>query len=183
MTPEGIKPVELRLRSDAASPALTSTILRAVKLGELTQQVLLKSVESGDVHSSEYEITIESHGPVAELSEKEIQRIREQGPTDESLQWAANFYNLGQVLGLPPAKQVEINLGLPRTTASKWVRRAREKGLLADTIVGERTPESVYTTYETPVDKAANDKTTAEVYDDALAELQKHIGTKNNGND
>lgn len=175
MTSEGIKPVDLRLRPDATAPGLTSTILRALKIGELTQQVLLRSVESGDVHSSDYEITIDSHGPVAELSEHDIQRIREQGPTDESLQWTANFYNLGQVLGLPPAKQVELNLGLPRTTASKWVRRAREKGLLVETISGERTPESVYT-FETEPEKSKT-----QTYHDELAKLQKHIGTKNNG--
>jgi hypothetical protein len=34
------------------------------------------------------------------------------------------------VLGLPPAKQVELSFEVPRTTASKWVRRARERGFL-----------------------------------------------------
>jgi hypothetical protein len=47
-----------------------------------------------------------------------------------TLEWVAFFYNLGRAVGLPPARQVELELNVPRTTASKWVRRAREEGLI-----------------------------------------------------
>ena len=169
MTEEGIKPVSVLFASHDESPALTSTTLRSIKLGALTQQVLVRSVQSGQIKMpSDYEIVIDSQGPVSELSDDEVKRIREQGPTDESLQWAANFYNLGQVLGLPPAKQVEVNLGLPRTTASKWVRRAREKGLLVDSISGKRTPEAIYT--------YSQDSSEPESDTDAAIELMKKLG-------
>jgi len=68
--------------------------------------------------------------PVGDLSDEEVARLRKQGPTDETLGWVAYFYNLAGILGLPPAKQVEVSLRVPRTTASKWVRRAKEKGLI-----------------------------------------------------
>lgn len=145
MTGEGIKPVSFQLFAQDESPALSGTTLRQIKLTALTQQVLVHSVQSGKIKtSSTYEVIIDSDGLVTELSDDKIREIREQGPTDESLRWVANFYNLGQLLGLPPARQVELNLGLPRTTASKWVRRARGKGLLVESISGKRTPEAVY---------------------------------------
>lgn len=57
-------------------------------------------------------------------------RLRVQGPTDETLEWVARIYNEARLRRRPPARQVEIDLDVPRTTASKWVRRAREKGLV-----------------------------------------------------
>jgi transposase-like protein len=44
---------------------------------------------------------------------------------------AAWVYNVASLVGLPPAKKVERELGLPRTTASKWIRRARDMGLIS----------------------------------------------------
>jgi hypothetical protein len=67
------------------------------------------------------------------LSDQDVAYLRLQGPTDDSLEWVAYFYNLAGVLGLPPARQVEVGLDLPRTTATKWIRRARDKGLLDGT--------------------------------------------------
>lgn len=55
---------------------------------------------------------------------------RFQGPTPETLGWVALIYGSAKELGLPPARQVEKDLGLPRTTASKWVRRARQQGFI-----------------------------------------------------
>lgn len=100
--------------------------MRALKVGELVKEAVTAEVMPGrgDAGGGDYEFAI------VDFSEAEAARLRAQGPTDETLKWVAFFYGLGSVLGLPPAKQVESNLGVPRTTASKWVRRARERGLL-----------------------------------------------------
>src|SRR5690625_2012825 len=44
----------------------------------------------------------------------------------------AQIYNRAADEGLPPARQVEVELDAPRTTVAKWVRRAKDEGLIPD---------------------------------------------------
>lgn len=128
MTSEGIRPVAVEITSDDNEP-VSSTDLRAVPLGTLTRRALREELKIG-------EVIYEDDGSTTTklvsgfLNDAETEGIRAAGPVDNSLTWVGYFYRMGQVLGLPPAKQVEIELGLPRTTASKWIRKAREKGFL-----------------------------------------------------
>lgn len=62
--------------------------------------------------------------------EFDAEAIRSAGPTDESLRVVADIYEIARLMGDPPARQVEKTLNMPRTTASKWIRRARERGIL-----------------------------------------------------
>lgn len=64
------------------------------------------------------------------LDDDEIRRLRDQGPTRETLGWVAHTYRLAVVLGDPPTQAVEQSLGLPRSTAGRWVTLARREGLL-----------------------------------------------------
>lgn len=133
MTREGIRAVAVTVASQDGATPVALTTLRAVKVWELTQRAIASAVERGYAEGSPdgpYDVTTTSWG---QLSDQDAARLRAQGPTDEALGWVAFHHNLAAVLGLPPAKQVEVNLGLPRSTASKWVRRAREKGLLTRT--------------------------------------------------
>ncbi len=52
------------------------------------------------------------------------------GATDEVLRFIAASYSLAYALGEPPAKAVERDLGLAKSTASKWISIARERGFL-----------------------------------------------------
>lgn len=140
MTEEGIRPISVQVYAPEGSPPVSGTTLRAVRVWALVQHALTVAVEHGQANMTEREGHVAIVGRAVELSDEDVARIRAQGPTDESLAVVARFYNLAGVLGLPPAKQVELNLDLPRTTASKWVRRAREKGLLGDPATGRRTP-------------------------------------------
>lgn len=56
--------------------------------------------------------------------------IKEAGPTSESLRAVAALYTWAYIVGEPPAKAVEQGLGLPVSTAGRWIRLAREKGFL-----------------------------------------------------
>ena len=131
MTAEGIRPTSVTVTAQQDSPAVTGTTLRALRVWDLAREAILIGVSRGtrtDTKDGSFEVGIMGSA----LPNEEVARLRAQGPTDETLGWVAYFYKLGDVLGLPPAKQVEVSLQLPRTTASKWVRRAREKGLIAD---------------------------------------------------
>lgn len=52
------------------------------------------------------------------------------GPSEDDLRAVADVYQLAHVTGGAPTKTVMERLGLPRSTASRWVRMARERGLL-----------------------------------------------------
>lgn len=58
------------------------------------------------------------------------------GPTTETLRWVARIYRLALLLGGAPTQAVASGLGVPRSTAGRWVTRARDRGLL--TVVDPR---------------------------------------------
>ncbi|GLZ05000.1 hypothetical protein Acsp03_24660 [Actinomadura sp. NBRC 104412] len=58
------------------------------------------------------------------------------GPTTETLRWVARIYRLAVLLGDAPTQAVASGLGVPRSTAGRWVTRARDRGLL--TVVDPR---------------------------------------------
>ena len=51
------------------------------------------------------------------------------GMTPKAAQ-ALSVYNLAAIVGLPPVRQVELELGLPHSTASAWIRKAKEQKLI-----------------------------------------------------
>jgi hypothetical protein len=52
------------------------------------------------------------------------------GPTDEALSWVASTYRLALVVGERPTKAVRDSMGLPQSTAARWVQQARQRGFL-----------------------------------------------------
>ena len=59
------------------------------------------------------------------------------GPTDEALNAVAAVYRRALMVGEPPTKAVVDDLGLARSTAGRWVMKAREKGFLGSTTKGK----------------------------------------------
>ena len=59
------------------------------------------------------------------------------GPTDEALYAVAAVYRRALMVGEPPTKAVVDGLGLARSTAGRWVMKAREKGFLGKTTKGK----------------------------------------------
>lgn len=64
------------------------------------------------------------------LSHPEVLRLREAGPTTETLQWVARVYRIGEIWAEPPAKTVRDAFELPASTATYWIKQARGRGLL-----------------------------------------------------
>jgi DNA-binding transcriptional ArsR family regulator len=56
--------------------------------------------------------------------------------TAELLEWVSLIYRRAVVLGDAPAQSVANALGMPRSTAGRWITRARDRGLL--TVVDKR---------------------------------------------
>ena len=59
------------------------------------------------------------------------------GPTVEALHAVAAVYRRALMVGEPPTKAVVDDLGLARSTAGRWVMKAREKGFLGETTKGK----------------------------------------------
>jgi hypothetical protein len=60
-------------------------------------------------------------------------KIRTQGPTDESLRAVARVYRVAFAAREDPTAAVASGLQLPRPTASRWVKTARQRGFLGPT--------------------------------------------------
>jgi hypothetical protein len=60
----------------------------------------------------------------------DLRSIASQGLSDEALQLTALVYRFAFVIGDPPAWAVHKRLGIPRSTAGRWIGLARERGYL-----------------------------------------------------
>jgi len=77
-----------------------------------------------DGHTSSWKLT--PAGPI-ELSERSRAGG---GPSDADLRAVADVYQLAHQTNAPPTRTVMHRFDLPRSTASRWIRMARERGLL-----------------------------------------------------
>ena len=75
-------------------------------------------------------------GPVATVDGEEV--FRTIGDLDGTLKHVARWYRWAVALELPPTQTVAEKLGVPKSTASLWVTRARDRGLL--TVTDRRAP-------------------------------------------
>lgn len=53
-----------------------------------------------------------------------------EGPTETALKRVAATYRMAHLMSLSPTKSVAQDLGLPRSTAGRWVAMARSRGFL-----------------------------------------------------
>lgn len=67
-----------------------------------------------------------------DVNAKVKRQVAENGPTPENLTWIARVYSAAELVGEQPAKQVQTTFSLPASTASYWIRRAKDRGLLDD---------------------------------------------------
>lgn len=123
-----IRPVSVTVTAPSGSPPVTGTTLRAVRIAELTRTGILAGVQRGRRKSKAGGTGTEILSPG--LGDKDLELLRLRGPVRESLEVLAWVYNLAGFLGLPPAKQAGLELGLPRATVTRWVRRAKDMGLI-----------------------------------------------------
>jgi len=66
------------------------------------------------------------------LDSRDRDRLKAQGPTDETLRWVALIYRVAVVLDQPPVRHLHEGFGVSLRTASNWVAAARAAGHLTD---------------------------------------------------
>lgn len=68
------------------------------------------------------------------LDEIDFEGLAAEGPVDESLEYVAAIYRLAWMCHDDPTKAVRERFGIPRSTAARWVAKAREKGFLGEAL-------------------------------------------------
>lgn len=109
---------------------VTNEGLRLIPVAQILQHAAEKVVIEG-----EWGPNVVDWGPTALPK-----RLPRQGPDDEALILVAALYRLAYVTSVPPTQYVAKHLNLPKSTAGRWVSRARKAGHLGPA-VGTRAGE------------------------------------------
>lgn len=136
---EGLRPTAITV-SSTVGKEVTSTDLRAVNVKNLWRSAIVDHVTYRRMFFFDWEkfdgkIAIDS--PV-QLPDDVLEKIRLRGPERATLEYVADLYTFADLIGLAPALYVqEIFAGenlepLPRTTATKWIKKARDMGLFEE---------------------------------------------------
>lgn len=118
------------LRRGGGGP-VTSDVLPRVPVGRL-----VRAAATNVVMRSEGQAVMGGRGLVSVNTPYRPEVDVSQGPTPEALEAVAVVYRLAFAVGEPPTRAVAEQLGLARSTAGRWVQRAREAGLLGATTEG-----------------------------------------------
>jgi hypothetical protein len=135
---------ELTVSRDLTEPhngPVTTELLRQIAIeGELSAalqgHLLLAGIEEIETRSSSAPpqplVTRELGNPgrVEPWGRSVPEELTEGGPTKRVLRWVAHAYRLGHALSYGGTKAVEELLDVPRSTAGRWVKLAREAGYL-----------------------------------------------------
>ena len=116
---------ELQARRKKGGPPVTSEGIRRLPMRDLIRTAALGNVfrVRDNPHASGGVVIT----PVQHLS---FRRFAKDGPTDEALEHVALAYRLAYACNDSPTKAVEDAFRLPRSTAERWVSRARDLELI-----------------------------------------------------
>lgn len=109
-----------------SGPPITTLRIRQVPVAAIAHQVANACLVHVDGESPEQAV-------ITPFSWEEVRHAAEQGPTDETLRGVALLYRFAYASWKPPAKAVMDELGLPRSTAGRWISMARRRGYLGTT--------------------------------------------------
>lgn len=131
-TPEGFGPRQIGVRASEGEQ-ISATDWRGVKPSALWREVgLFLLMEGAPAEHDSVDIA-----PAKRPTTQEIANLRTRGPVNETLHYVAARYQEALVASIPPAQHVQESFAadgdldpLPRTTATKWIQRARQQGLI-----------------------------------------------------
>jgi hypothetical protein len=116
-----VQPVEVTVKS-TGDQAVTGADLRAVAVNSIVSEALADATRTQFV-----DFDVDWWLPPDKWKE-----LREEGPTDAALKYFAEFYAFGYALKIPATEFAIAHMQLSKPTAARWIRKAREKGLIPD---------------------------------------------------
>jgi hypothetical protein len=117
-TPNGVIALELKVTCPPNHPTGVTT-------------ALLRLVTAADLHGTAKKPVVEMESFLRRQAPKPSWHARQGLQGDEKLLLAvAGLYLAALRAGLPPTKAIQLWSGASRPTASRWVRQARDRGLI-----------------------------------------------------
>ena len=110
--------VRLTCKPQRGGPAVTSEGIRSIPVGKLVTYAARRAMRD----ESDIRKPARLKAPDTRL-----------GPTEEALELTARVYRAAYAAQYDPTKAVVERFDLPRSTAARWVMKARERGLLGET--------------------------------------------------
>lgn len=104
---------------------VTTEVLRQIQVERLIQRNVLVNYPGAPTTSE-----LENPDGVEPWGLTMPEGLTDRGPTDRVLKWVAHFYRWGYAVSYGATKSVEESLKLPRSTAGRWIKLAREAGYL-----------------------------------------------------
>ena len=111
-------------------------VCETIRADEITGELLRLLPIRELIRSGVIDATAISASPSSDLSLSAADLAKD-GPTDDALRAAAAVYRLAHAVGDPPTKNVALSLHIGYSTASRWLRLARDKGILGETRQGK----------------------------------------------
>ncbi len=121
--------VSLTLRQMEGGPPVGGELLRAIPLAIV--RWVVQRVVTGVAPTDESDPPVALMASMASLT-KSPREVAAAGLSDEALALTASIYRRALVSGDPPARAVHKSLGIPRSTAGRWIMLARRRGFLGD---------------------------------------------------
>lgn len=133
---ETFVPTSVAVSSERAEE-ITSTDLRAVNVKGLWRAAIIRYVDyyRAQENGLGQAVGRPAKSPI-QLPDDQLEKMRLRGPERETLEYVGDLYALAAALGLAPALYVQQAFAgeglepLPRSTATKWIKRARDLDLI-----------------------------------------------------
>jgi hypothetical protein len=109
---------------------ITTDHLTHIRIADVIQIMLLVMNDPGAAPEDRAIRQLPNPDNIEPWGFKAPEGLSEEGPTDRTLRWTAHLYRYGLAIEYNPTKSVEESLGVPRSTAGRWIAKARERGYL-----------------------------------------------------
>ncbi|MEV6096028.1 hypothetical protein [Nocardia sp. NPDC051981] len=120
---DGVRVAPLAVHIASTGAAISGTDLRAIAVNE----VLAGSLTAG---ADLVGFLAHDEGWTLVPTEEDKERIRREGPTPENVECVAAHFLYARATRTPASEYVQFQFGLPKPTAARWLRKAREMGLI-----------------------------------------------------
>lgn len=114
----------------AGSPPITGETIRTFAVQGFVREFVHRSIAASNP-SMQLDGTASAFGL---LPADQARRLKQQGPTRETLEWVATVYRLAELLDDPPTRAVADAFTIAHSTATTWVARARSADMLAPVV-------------------------------------------------
>lgn len=122
----------LTVKQRDEGPSVTGAALRSIPVQPVIRQFAKMEIQWALGFGAGTEVSA-----LGLIPTKDVDRLKKQGPVNETLEAVAKVYRLAEFVGDAPTKSIEDCFGISRSTAGAWIGRARSASLIPAPIQSE----------------------------------------------